>query len=149
MTVNRTGTPERDPAPSKLEPGEHRRFPAIQAGFRPPVYGGWPFEQADHGAGVLVASTRIRNGCEPACLSSGGFWSTPRGLSASVTTQVRVTGRSERRQTGVSIGKLGFQSDACPHLVCGLACRPRRRMAVAQSLVFDPMPCVVGTWRRS
>ena len=24
-----------------------------------------PFEQADHGAGVLVASTRIRNGCEP------------------------------------------------------------------------------------
>jgi uncharacterized protein (TIGR03435 family) len=24
-----------------------------------------PFEQADHGAGVLVASTRIQNGCEP------------------------------------------------------------------------------------
>ena len=24
-----------------------------------------PFEQADHGAGVPVASTRIQNGCEP------------------------------------------------------------------------------------
>src|SRR5688572_1649240 len=59
MTENRSGTPERDPAPSKLKPDENRRLPAIQVGSAPQFTGEWPFEQADHGAGVLVASTRI------------------------------------------------------------------------------------------